>query len=553
MIDPMHSALFDSRDLEGMPVRWFDTVIIGAGVAGLTLALKLPADRRILLVTKGELGESNTRYAQGGLSAAVGDDDSPRLHEADTLSAGAGLCDPEAVRTLVDGAPEAVRWLIEIGAQFDRDAGGNILLGREAAHSRRRVLHAGGDATGAEIERALVAAARTRANLTVWSHAFSIDLITDAGQAIGAVIENEAGQRVRCLAPATVIAAGGAGQIWSTTSNPPGATADGLAMAIRAGVTIADCEFVQFHPTVIALPGYAAFLVSEAVRGEGAYLRDDSGERFMVNEHPLAELAPRDVVARGIHHQLAEGNGAYLDLRHLDAGEMLERFPTIAKALAARGVDLTTDLIPVAPAAHYFMGGVVAGTNGITSMPGLYALGEASCTGIHGANRLASNSLLEGLVFGAETAIEIAERSAPVARSEGNGAGIAASTGIDSGAETLRVAVQEIMTAHAGVERDAAGLAQAVAALHALESAGDAARATRDRIEAWNLATAAMAIAGAALHREESRGAHFRGDFPLLDPTLDNEHSLRGTETDWFYGSLESALPAQAERSAGVS
>ncbi len=549
----MQSALFESHDLAALPIRQFDAVIIGAGVAGLTLALKLPRDRQILLVTKGELGESNTRYAQGGLSAAVGEDDSPRLHEADTLSAGAGLCDPDAVRTLVDGAPEAVRWLIEIGAQFDRDAGGNILLGREAAHSRRRVLHAGGDATGAEIERALVAAARTRENLTVWSHAFAIDLIVDAGQAIGVVIEDGAGHRFRCHAPATVIAAGGAGQIWSTTSNPPGATADGLAMAIRAGVTIADCEFVQFHPTVIALPGYAAFLVSEAVRGEGAYLRDDRGERFMVDEHPLAELAPRDVVARGIHHQLAEGNGAYLDLRHLDAAEMRERFPTIGNALAARGVDLTADLIPVAPAAHYFMGGVVAGTNGATSMPGLYALGEASCTGIHGANRLASNSLLEGLVFGAETALEIAERYAPVARFQSNGAGIAAPTDSDSGAEILRAAVQEIMTAQAGVERDAAGLAQAIAALTALESRGDAARVSRGQIESWNLATAAQAIAGAALHRAESRGAHFRGDFPALNPALDGKHSLSSDAVDWFYGSLESALPAPAERTAGVS
>lgn len=549
----MHAALFPSQDLESLPVRSFDAVIVGAGVAGLTLALKLPSDRRVLLVTKGELGESNTRYAQGGLSAAVGEDDSPRLHEEDTLAAGAGLCDPAAVRELVDGAPEAARWLIEIGAQFDRDASGSILLGREAAHSRRRVLHAGGDATGAEIERALVAEAKQRTNITVWSRSFAIDLMTESGVCAGIVVEDERGVRWACLASTTVIAAGGAGQIWSTTSNPPGATADGLAMAIRAGVAIADCEFIQFHPTVVALPGFAAFLVSEAVRGEGAYLRSGNGERFMLAEHPLAELAPRDIVARGIHGQLAAGNGAFLDLRHLSSPEMEARFPTIAAALAERGIDLTSDLIPVTPAAHYFMGGIVAGTDGVTSMPGLFAIGEASCTGIHGANRLASNSLLEGLVFGANTANHIAERFPVLTRFQNEDASGPAPAGAGSEASGNRVAVQSIMAAYAGVERGAAGLATALTELAALASHRDAGLADRARIETWNLATAATAIAGAALHREESRGAHFRSDFAAADPRRDGQHSLSADGQTWHYGALDSVILTSSDRTAPVS
>jgi L-aspartate oxidase len=415
------------------------------------------------------------------------------------------------------------------------------------------VLHAGGDATGAEIERTLVAEAKRRENITVWSHAFAIDLITDAGACTGILIEDASGARWRCLAPATVIAAGGAGQIWSTTSNPSGATADGLAMAIRAGVAIADCEFVQFHPTVIALPGHAAFLVSEAVRGEGAYLRSNTGERFMTAEHPLAELAPRDVVARGIHHQLATGAGAVLDLRHLDPDAMRARFPTIAAALAERGIDLAGDPIPIAPAAHYFMGGIIAGVDGVTSLPGLYAVGEASCTGIHGANRLASNSLLEGLVFGAGTAAGIAERFSPVARLENQNASGPALASAGSGASPSRAAVQAIMTAHAGVERNATGLAAAVSELGALEASGNALTAGREQIEAWNLVSAATAIASAAFHRRESRGAHFRSDFTATDPALAGHHSLSVDGKTWHYGTLDSLILTSSDRTATAS
>ena len=398
------------------PHRRYDVIVIGAGVAGLAFTLRLPPRLRVALLTKSALGESNTRYAQGGLAVAVGADDSPQLHFEDTLVAGAGLCDEDAVRALVDGAPAAVRWLIDIGTAFDRE-GDAWALGREGAHRRRRVLHAGGDATGAEIERALVARVRADANVEIHADAFAHDLIVADGRCQGVLADIGAGSPVALLAPVTVIAAGGAGQLWATTSNPPGATADGLAMAHRAGAAIADVEFMQFHPTVLAVPGTTPFLVSEAVRGEGAWLRNAGGARFMVDAHPQAELAPRDVVARAIQRQIvADGRDHVdLDLRHLDPDATRRHFPTIAAELARRGLDLARNLIPVAPAAHYFMGGIVAGTDGRTSLPGLLALGEASCTGVHGANRLASNSLLEGLVFGLAAADHIGEGGADTA------------------------------------------------------------------------------------------------------------------------------------------
>ncbi len=329
-------APVSDRDL---PRRRYDIVVIGAGVAGLALTLRLPSGTRVALLTKGTLGESNTRYAQGGLAAAVGRDDSPGLHEADTLTAGAGLSDSAAVKRLVEAGPAAVDWLLALGTQFDRageGATGELLLGREAAHSRRRVLHAGGDATGAEIERALVAGVLENPVVDVFEEAFALDLIVRDGHCAGIVVELGPGLPPTALdAPVVVLAAGGAGQLWAMTSNPAGATADGLAMALRAGVAVADLEFAQFHPTVLALPGDRPFLVSEAVRGEGGYLRGASGARFMPDVHPLAELAPRDVVARAIQRQMAADHGehVWLDLRHLDGPAMRRRFPTIAREL----------------------------------------------------------------------------------------------------------------------------------------------------------------------------------------------------------------------------
>jgi len=539
------------RTKSAIDLRSYDVVVIGAGVAGLAFSLALPEGWRVALLTKGVLGESNTRYAQGGISAAVGPDDSTRLHEEDTLVAGAGLCDPAAVRALVDGAPAAIDRLLEIGTKFDRSlATGEILLGREAAHSRHRVLHAGGDATGAEVERAMVAAARSHPDIDVYDHAYALDLLVCEGRACGIVAELAGGERSILAAPWTVMAAGGAGQLWAVTSNPSGATADGLAMALRAGVTVADLEFVQFHPTVLALEGTQPFLITEAVRGEGAYLLNDAGERFMVDIHPLAELAPRDVVARGIQAAMATGNTdhVWLDLGHLPDELVYERFPTIAQELKGRGLDLANDLVPVAPAAHYFIGGIVAATDGRTSMPGLLALGEAACTGVHGANRLASNSLLEGLVFGTEAASMVTALGRPEAVDSADIDRAALSTEIQPGdqaaIDAALDAIRRTMSQHVAVVRSADGLREAAAEVarrtSALERAGGN---DRIAIEARNIAQAAARVIDAALFREESRGAHYRSDFPTTDPALDGRHSLLfgGAGEPWRFGSLSEA------------
>ncbi len=537
--------------------RTFDVIVIGAGVAGLAFTLRLPTHLRVALLTKSALGESNTRYAQGGLAAAVGADDSPELHLADTLIAGAGLCDEPAVRALVEGAPDAVHWLIEIGTAFDRE-GDDYALGREGAHSRRRVLHAGGDATGAEIERALVAQVRADANIEIHEHAFAYDLIIADGRCEGVLADIGTGTPTELLAPITVIAAGGAGQLWATTSNPPGATADGLAMALRAGVTIADIEFMQFHPTVLAVPETAPFLVSEAVRGEGAYLRDVTGHRFMETVHPQAELAPRDVVARAIQRQIVADDTDHvsLDLRHLDPKEVLRRFPTIAAELASRGLDLTSDLIPIAPAAHYFMGGIVAGTDGRTSLPGLLALGEASCTGVHGANRLASNSLLEGLVFGLDAADRLSEdwprrevdRAPDRASIALNDVGATDASQTPSQIDDLRRRLQHTMGRNVSVLRDADGLAEAATTILALRSellrAASPVGERRDIAELRNMLDSADAIVAAARQRDESRGAHARSDFPDTSPSWDGRHSILtgGLAGRWERGELSTTV-----------
>ncbi len=543
-----------------MARRSYDVIVVGAGVAGLAFTLSLPADLRVALLTKSALGESNTRYAQGGLSAAVGPDDSPELHAQDTLAAGAGLSDEEAVETLVAGAPEAVRWLTALGAAFDTSPTGEVLLGREAAHSRRRVLHAGGDATGAEIERALVARVREDINVDVFAGAFVVDLVVVESRCRGVIAELKPDDDLEFLeAPVTVLAAGGAGHLWATTSNPLGATADGLAMALRAGAVVADTEFVQFHPTVLAIPGATPFLVSEAVRGEGAYLRDAAGERFMLGNHALAELAPRDVVARGIQQQMARDQRDHvdLDLRHLDPNEVRARFPTITNELANRGLDLATDLIPVAPAAHYFIGGVVADTEGRTSLPGLLAFGEAASTGIHGANRLASNSLLEGLVFGMAGADRLAQdwqliaaeaTSLPPVRDPETPA-----VGLGGGVAALRRQLQRVMSRDVAVVRTAEGLSRARTAIDAIsaEAAAHAGAPETQRRERWelrNLIDAARSVIESAAFREESRGAHFRSDFPTANARLASEHTLRAEDGSLRFGKLAEALPTASHR-----
>jgi L-aspartate oxidase len=566
-----------------LPRLQYDVVVIGAGIAGLAFTLSLPSKLRVALLTKGALGESNTRYAQGGLSAAVGADDSPALHAADTLAAGAGLSDADAVALLVAGAPEAVRWLIALGTRFDEDETGNPLLGREAAHSRRRVLHAGGDATGAEIERALVARVREDRNVDVYPGAFAVDLVVRDGRCRGVIAELEPGGSLTYFAaPVTVLAAGGAGQLWATTTNPRGATADGLAMALRGGVTVADAEFVQFHPTVLALPGATPFLVSEAVRGEGAYLRDAAGERFMLAVDPLAELAPRDVVARAIHRQMVLDGRDHvdLDLRHLDPEAMRARFPTITRELAVRGLDLATDLIPVAPAAHYFIGGVAANPKGITSLPGLLALGEVSATGIHGANRLASNSLLEGLVFGMAAAARLTQQwpritkpeKAPSPGPTGEGVGgegrawqpRPSPPTIDAtDVAILRTRLQRAMSRDVGVVRDAAGLTRAKQEIENIAAAllspahlpqeSDSTETRRAFWEIRNLVDAAQAVIAAATRREESRGAHYRADFPEPDPALAGRHTVRQPDGSIRFGTFAYTSSPGGARNSSTS
>jgi L-aspartate oxidase len=538
-----------------MNSQHYDVVIVGGGIAGLSVALRLPAHMRVALFTKGKLGESNTRYAQGGLTVALGADDSPELHLQDTLAAGAGLCDVTTARILAEEAPSAVHWLISMGVQFDRAqvddlhaTADGLLLGREAAHSRWRILHAGGDATGAEIERALVAAVNLRPSIDVYAETFVHRLLVEGETCVGLEALDQAGRAFAVYAPATILANGGAGGLWLHTSNPAGATADGLALAWRAGAALTDLEFMQFHPTVLVHNG-SSHLISEAVRGEGAYLYNHAGERFMPRYHELAELAPRDVVARSIlSEMLAEGTDCqYLDLRHLDAEKMHKRFPTISALCHEQGLDLAQDLLPVAPAAHYCMGGVATDAYGRTTLPGLYAVGEVACTGVHGANRLASNSLLEGLVFGLRLGASLAESERMQELFAGRVAvPVSVYDGLEADVDLLRVQpdeqriglarrqVRQLMWQYVSLRRDQAGLLEARQQLHLLRQ--ELLLAETDQVTpiqmttraAWretvNMFKAAELVIAAALQRHESRGSHWRSDYQQLDEQLAQTH-----------------------------
>ncbi|MEU9718073.1 L-aspartate oxidase [Streptomyces sp. NPDC047976] len=508
-----------------------DVVVVGSGVAGLTAALRCAAaGRRTVVVTKARLDDGSTRWAQGGIAAALGEGDTPEQHLDDTLVAGAGLCDEAAVRLLVTEGPDAVRRLIAAGAVFDTSAEtGEIELTREGGHHRRRIAHAGGDATGAEISRALVEAVHAAGIRTV-ENALVLDLLQDAqGRTAGVTLhvmgEGQHDGVGAVHAPAVILATGGMGQVFSATTNPAVSTGDGVALALRAGAEVSDLEFVQFHPTVLFLGPDAEGqqpLVSEAVRGEGAYLVDADGVRFMVGQHELAELAPRDIVAKGIMRRMQEQGARhmYLDARHFGAQMWENRFPTILAACRAHGIDPVTEPIPVAPAAHYASGGVRTDLHGRTTVPGLYACGEVACTGVHGANRLASNSLLEGLVFAERIAEDIAANP-PV----GSGPGIPVpATGPLQPAEA-RYEVQRIMTEGAGVLRSAGSLAAAAEALETLyttalgelESRGKTAVPGVETWEATNLLCVARVLVAAAQRRAETRGCHWREDHPDRD------------------------------------
>ncbi|MFE7588302.1 L-aspartate oxidase [Kitasatospora sp. NPDC057512] len=523
-----------------------DVVVVGSGVAGLTVALNVrKAGLRAMVVTKAVLDEGSTRWAQGGVAAALGEGDTPEQHLDDTLVAGAGVCDEEAVRTLVTEGPDAVRRLIATGALFDRGEDGEVLLTREGGHHRRRIVHAGGDATGAEISRALVAAVRTDPGIELIEHALVLDLLTDAaGHAAGLTLHVMGeGQRdgvgaVR--ARAVVLATGGMGQVFSATTNPAVSTGDGVALALRAGAAVTDLEFVQFHPTVLWLGPEAEGqqpLVSEAVRGEGAHLVDADGVRFMVGQHELAELAPRDIVAKAITRRMQEQGAQhmFLDGRHFGAEMWEQRFPTILAFCRANGVDPVTEPIPIAPAAHFASGGVRTDRHGRTTVPGLYACGEVACTGVHGANRLASNSLLEGLVFGERIAADLADRHAAGGLPERavDVAGAHAARPVPLPPSEARAEIQRLMSRGAGILRSAASMADTAAglALIAEQARSHVAeeKPADPRVETWeaaNLLLVATALVAAAAQREETRGCHWREDFPERDDAHWRRHLI---------------------------
>ena len=476
-----------------------DLLVAGAGLAGMYAALEAAAaGARVVLVTKGSLRASNSFFAQGGIAAAIGPDDDPALHLDDTMRAGRGLCDPAAVRVLVCEAAARIDDLGRHGVRFDTGPEGQPALGREGGHSRRRILHAGGSATGAHIAETLIARLSGHPGIEVIEQTAVVGLIADGDACDGAwVLGHDELRPIR--ARMTLLATGGAGALYERTTNPPGALGDGIALAHAAGAEVNGMEFVQFHPTALAV-GERAFLISEAVRGEGAHLVDDHGDRFMVGRHADAELAPRDVVAREIQLRLAQGRLSYLSLRHLDAGHMRRSFPNLVAGAAAAGLDLTTDLVPVAPAAHYLMGGIATDLTGATSVAGLYAAGECASSGVHGANRLASNTLLECFVFACR----------------------AVDAGLDRTSEHVdapppeqpvgRVPLSELrrrMWRDAGPLRDAAGLTTVLAWLD-------------DQPPSATAAVARM-IAASALVRRETRGAHVRTDHPAEDPALDHQ------------------------------
>jgi L-aspartate oxidase len=507
--------------------------VIGAGVAGLRAAIELAGAGSVLVVAKDRLRESSSEYAQGGIAAALSDDDEVDLHEQDTINAGAGLCNREAVRVLVEEGPKAIQQLIEWGAEFDRD-GAKLLFAHEGAHSRRRVLHSHGDSTGREIARTLYRKATSLGNVQFRSFSAITDLLVEGPAVTGALAcDREHRRQVGLEAGGVLLATGGLGKVYKETTNPDVATGDGVAAAYRAGATISDIEFVQFHPTALFVAGAPRFLLSEALRGEGAYLRNASGERFMANYDERAELAPRDVVSRSIVQEMRRtGSHVFLDMTHLDRDFVRRRFPRIYETCASHGVDITGQPVSVHPAAHYAMGGVYTDLDGrVPALEGLFAAGEVACTGVHGANRLASNSLLEGLVFGERAGCTLRDSRRPA---PGGGHPREAVRYPVTKEETVRSIAWE----HCGVVRDGGGLRQAIDALEAVEFSSSV-RAGRSEFELRNMHTVALLIARCALGREESRGAHYRTDFPQTKAEYEH-HSTASTSAGVGF----SAVPA---------
>jgi L-aspartate oxidase len=514
--------------MKKLPER-VDFIVVGAGVAGLRAAIALAEAGKVLVLAKQELAESATQYAQGGIAVALSDEDEISLHLQDTINAGDGIVNVDAARVLVEEGPERIQELIDWGTQFDR-SGTKLTFTREAAHSRSRILHAHGDSTGREIGRALQAKAARLKNITFSEFEFTAGLHVEAGRVAGVELISSPNTTLHLVSSSAVmLATGGAGHVYSNTTNPAVATGDGVAMAFAAGAEISDMEFVQFHPTALYLKKAPRFLLSEALRGEGAVLRNTELHRFMAKYHEAGELAPRDVVARAIAHELEvtrmKDPVVYLDMTHLKAEHIKSRFPRIYATCLEHNVDITIDLVPIRPAAHYFMGGVRTDLEGRSSLPGLYAAGETACTGVHGANRLASNSLLEGLVFGARAGQAMREETK---QSQTTGGRVSAepATG-DSGADAEQFVrdIQQLMWNKAGIVRTRQGLTDAIHHLQTIAE-GMPLPSTRRNCEARNIHANALLIARSALARLESRGAHYRTDYPAHDDGKFKKHSV---------------------------
>jgi L-aspartate oxidase len=526
-------------DPKRTPHLFTDILVIGGGIAGLRAALEIPAPLDVLVVTKDQIEQSSSTYAQGGIAGVMSPEDRFENHIEDTLTAGGGLCDRDIVELVVREAPDQINDLIRWNTHFDEEDG-QLALTREGGHSHRRIVHALGDATGHEVMRAIIERARQTPNITLWDDTFTIDLLTHDKACVGALVSRPGYGKLLVWAKQTILASGGAGMVYRETTNPPVATGDGMAAAYRAGAELRDMEFMQFHPTVLYVAGSGRFLITEAVRGEGAYLRDKNGVRFMPAEDPRAELAPRDVVAQAIVRcmERTQHPNVYLDLSHLDPERVRQRFPGIDKVCRGVGLDITHDPIPIRPGAHYMIGGVTVDAEGRTAIPGLWAAGEVTSSGLHGANRLASNSLLEGLVFGTAcgrgaaaaaermpdtlTALPLGCRFEPVTRGSLDVADVTNS-------------LRSLMVRKMGIVRERAGLQEAAQDVafwcrYALVREFD----SRPGWELQNLLTIARLMIGSALQREESRGVHFRSDFPRRDDVHWQRHlPCPSLVTDW--------------------
>ncbi|MEM8910540.1 MAG: L-aspartate oxidase [Planctomycetota bacterium] len=533
MITSRYLLPFDSRRAQH---RFTDVLVIGGGLAGLRAANAVPPNLSVLVVTKDELRESNSNYAQGGIAGVIDPEDCFDDHIRDTLTAGGNLCDPDVVDWVVREGPRRIEELVHWGTEFDTD-GGEFLLGREGGHSHERIVHALGDATGREVMRAVIGRTRDAGHIDIWDNSFTVDLLTLEGRCRGAVVVGTDGKPTMVWAKETILCTGGVGQVFRESTNPAVATGDGTALAYRAGVELRDMEFIQFHPTVLYIAGSSRSLITEAVRGEGAHLIDSTGHRFMPDYDDRGELAPRDIVSQSIVSQMNATTHpcVYLSLSHLDADRVRARFPGIAEACGKFGLDIATDQIPVRPGAHYMLGGVTVDRQGRTSLPGLWAAGEVTSSGLHGANRLASNSLLEGLVYGAHAG-EAASRSA----AEGSHRMIAYRIQQSPQAITeafdladARVSLKSLMGRWVGVRRHATGLRQAKDQIDTL--ANYVMRHQFDNVDGWelqNLVVTAHGMATAALARTESRGVHFRSDFPQTDDENWRCHLLQQVDVD---------------------